>query len=69
MDAYAQLAAVHAGDLAFSYAQPLGDASAGHGGPTLGFATAPSEAGSWRLYLQFQAAGAVHTAAITVTVG
>jgi hypothetical protein len=69
LGSYAQLAAVHDGDLAFSYPQPLGDSSAGHGGPTLGFAAAPGEAGNWRLFLQFQAAGGVHTAEITVTVG
>ena len=69
MGSYAQLAAFHDGDLAFSYPQPLGDSSTGHGGPTLAFAAAFGESGAWRLYLQFQAGGSVHTAAITVTVG
>jgi hypothetical protein len=68
MGAFGQLAAVHDGDMALTYPLAQGDATAAHGGPSLTFAAMPGEAGNWRLFLQFQTAGAVHTGAITVTV-
>jgi hypothetical protein len=42
--------------------------SGDHGGPTLTFHTAFGGPGDWRLFLQFQTAGKLHTAAMTVHV-
>jgi hypothetical protein len=61
--------ATHESDLAFAYLPPQGDAKATQGGPTLSFVAAPSVAGNWRLFLQFQTGGTLHTGAITMTVG
>jgi hypothetical protein len=68
MGSFGQLTAVHAGDLALTYPLAQGDATTGHGGPSLSFTAAPAEAGTWRMFIQFQTGGTVHTAAITVTV-
>ena len=40
-----------------------------HGGPDLSFEAMLPKSGNWRLFLQFQTAGAVHTAAVTLPVG
>jgi len=68
MGSFGQLTAVHAGDLALSYPLAQGDAKTGHGGPSLSFTAAPAKAGNWRMFIQFQTGGAVHTAAITVAI-
>ena len=39
-----------------------------HGGPTLSFEAMLSQAGNWRLFLQFQTGGVLHTAEITLSV-
>jgi hypothetical protein len=66
---YAHLSAFHAGDLAFAHLHPQGAAATTDtGGPDLTFeATFPSS-GDWRVFLQFQTGGTLHTAAITVDV-
>jgi len=66
---YAHLSAFHAGDLAFAHLHPQGPAATTDtGGPDLTFeATFPSS-GDWRVFLQFQTGGTLHTAAITVHV-
>lgn len=69
LDTYAHLTAFHDGDLAFAHLHPQGQANGDHGGPTLTFEAMLPKAGKWRLFLQFQTAGTVHTAAITLTVG
>jgi hypothetical protein len=43
-------------------------AATGDGGPKLSFDASLPKAGDWRLYVQFQTAGVLHTAAITLTV-
>ncbi|MGH3721230.1 MAG: hypothetical protein ACRDRI_20735 [Pseudonocardiaceae bacterium] len=66
LDTYAHLTAFHEGDLAFAHLHPEGTADAGHGGPTLSFHTELPHPGNWRLFVQFQTAGTLHTAAITL---
>jgi hypothetical protein len=63
LDTYAHLTALHEGDLAFAHLHPKGTVNGDHGGPTLSFAADLPSAGNWRLFLQFQTAGVVHTAA------
>ncbi|CAO5187786.1 Secreted protein [Frankia sp. AiPs1] len=69
LDTYAHLTAVHAGDLAFAHLHPQGKANGDHGGPTLSFAAELPRPGAWRLFLQFETAGTLHTAALTLNVG
>jgi hypothetical protein len=69
LDTYAHLTALHEGDLAFAHLHPQGTVNGDHGGPTLSFAADLPSAGNWRLFLQFQTAGVVHTAAATITAG
>jgi hypothetical protein len=69
LDTYAHLTAVHEGDLAFAHLHPQGSANGDHGGPTLTFEAMLTTAGNWRLFVQFQTSGTVHTAAITLGVG
>ena len=66
LGAYAHLTAFHAGDLAFAHLHPEGATHGNNGGPVLTFSASLPEAGPWRLYLQFQAGGRVHTAAFTL---
>lgn len=67
LDTYAHLTALHEGDLAFAHLHPQGTVHGDHGGPTLSFAADLPTAGTWRLFIQFQTAGVLHTAAVTVT--
>ncbi len=66
---YAHLTAFHDGDLAFAHLHPQGSVNGDHGGPSLTFEAMLPKAGNWRLFLQFQTGGSLHTAAITLTVG
>ena len=68
LGSFGQAVAAHVGDLAFAYMQPQGNTKVGTGRPSLTFAAAPGESGSWRLFLEFQTAGTVHTTAITIAV-
>jgi hypothetical protein len=65
LDGYAQVSAFHEGDLARASIHSVG--GIGRGGVVTTQATFP-EAGTWRVYAQFQVAGAVHTAVFTMTV-
>ena len=67
LDTYAHLTAFHDGDLAFAHLHPQGTVSGDHGGPMLSFHAELPKSGNWRLFLQFQTAGTLHTAAITLT--
>jgi hypothetical protein len=66
---YAHLTAFHQGDLAFAHLHPETEAEGGHGGPTLSFHAEFARSGDWRLFLQFQTGGTLHTAALTLHVG
>lgn len=60
------LVALRAGDLAYLHTHPQSHEPTG--GPDIRFATTLPSAGSYRVFLDFSHAGAVHTAAFTVTV-
>ena len=49
--------------------QPVDVAAGRGGGPDLAFHAELPAAGDWRLFLQFEAAGSLHTAALTLRVG
>ena len=66
LDTYAHLTAFHATDLAFAHLHPQGEVTGDHGGPTLTFEAMLPKSGNWRLFVQFQTAGVLHTAALTV---
>ena len=67
---YAHLTAFHAGDLAFAHLHPEGPAATtATGGPDLTFQASLPKPGDWRVFLQFQTGGVLHTAAITVHAG
>ncbi|WP_460530852.1 hypothetical protein [Flindersiella endophytica] len=69
LNSYAHLTAFHEGDLAFAHLHPQGEVGGDSGGPELTFNATLPKAGNWRLFLQFQTAGALHTAAITLRAG
>lgn len=58
----AHLSAFHEGDLAFAHLHPEGN------GPDLSFHAMLPKSGNYRLFVQFQTAGVLHTAAITMAV-
>jgi hypothetical protein len=66
---YADAVATRAGDLALAYFVPQGTVQGNHGGPSISFFAAPAEAGNYRLFVQFQTGGTIHTAALTVRIG
>ncbi len=68
LDTYAHLTAFHDNDLAFAHLHPHGTVNGDHGGPTLSFEAMLPKSGNWRLFLQFQTAGVLHTAAVTLSV-
>lgn len=68
LDTYAHLTAFHAGDLAFAHLHPEGAVSGDHGGGHLTFHAVLPEPGTYRMFVQFQTAGILHTAAITLPV-
>lgn len=65
---YGHLTALHEGDLAFAHLHPQGKVAGDLGGPTLEFDALLPEPGNYRMFLQFQTGGVVHTAAITLDV-
>lgn len=70
LGAFGHLVSLRGGDLAYLHNHPAETAEAGgRGGPQVRFGTTFPTAGTYRLYLDFQHAGAVHTAEFTVTVG
>jgi hypothetical protein len=62
---YAHLTAIHEGDQAFAHLHPKIKVNGETGGPDLAFHAMFPESGNWRLFLQFQTGGQVHTAALT----
>lgn len=68
LDGYAHLTAFRTGDTAFAHMLSTGRASGPNGsGPLTAKALFP-ESGRWRLFVQFETAGKLHTAALTVDV-
>jgi hypothetical protein len=67
LDTYAHVTALRSGDLAFAHLHPSGMVNGDHGGPTLTVNADLPEAGMYRLFIQFQTGGTLHTAAITLS--
>ncbi|CAG7599161.1 hypothetical protein [Actinacidiphila bryophytorum] len=65
---YAHLTAFHEGDAAFAHLHPVTEATGTRGGPDLAFHADLPTSGNWRLFLQFQTDGTLHTAAVTLPV-
>ncbi len=65
LGAYGHLVALHAPDLAYSHVHPAGE---DRGAGAITFDTELHERGTYRLFLQFQTRGRVHTVAFTQTV-
>ncbi|MER7578407.1 hypothetical protein [Kitasatospora sp. NPDC097691] len=68
LDSYAHLSAFHEGDQALAHLHPADVVTGDHGGPTLTFQALLAEPGNWRVFLQFQTAGKLHTAELTLHV-
>jgi hypothetical protein len=68
LDSYAHLTAFRQGNLAFAHLHPGQAATSDHGGPALTFRTMFTQPGNYRLFLQFQTDGTLHTAAFTLPV-
>jgi hypothetical protein len=70
LGAFGHLVSLRSGDLAYLHTHPAQEATAGmKGGPEIKFATTFPTAATYSLFLDFQHAGAVHTAEFTVRVG
>ncbi|MFD0374975.1 hypothetical protein [Streptomyces sp. NPDC127112] len=69
LDTYAHLTAFHEGDQAFAHLHPETKVNGDHGGPDLAFQAMLPKPGNWRLFLQFQTGGRLHTAALTLDFG
>ncbi|MBB6174775.1 hypothetical protein HNR23_004835 [Nocardiopsis mwathae] len=71
LGSYGHLVALRDGDLAFAHVHPAGEPGDGatEPGPEITFATRLPSPGAYRLYLDFQHDGAVHTAEFTVAAG
>jgi hypothetical protein len=69
--AYGHLVALRQGDLAYLHVHPDGEPGDGKTkpGPTITFYAEAPSAGTYRLYLDFQHQGTVHTAEFTVVAG
>ncbi|MFC3762594.1 hypothetical protein ACFOUW_17255 [Tenggerimyces flavus] len=69
LGAFGHLVSLRASDLAYLHTHPAEEAHAGDtGGPAIEFATTFPTPGTYRLFLDFQHAGQVHTAEFTVEV-
>ncbi|MFG2525885.1 hypothetical protein [Streptomyces sp. NPDC048527] len=69
LDTYAHLTAFHESDSTFAHLHPTTKVNGDHGGPELSFNAELPTSGNWRLFLQFQTGGKLHTAALTLNVG
>ncbi|MCC3778115.1 hypothetical protein [Streptomyces sp. UNOB3_S3] len=69
LDTYAHLTAFHEGDQTFAHLHPETKVNGDKGGPDLPFHAQLDKPGNWRLFLQFQTGGKLHTAALTLRVG
>jgi hypothetical protein len=70
LGAFGHLVSLRTGDLAYLHTHPAQEAHAGErGGPAVRFMTIFPTAGTYRLFLDFQHGGTVHTASFTVVVG
>lgn len=66
LKAFAHLTAFKADNLEFLHLHPMDTGTAANGGPTLKFSAEFPAKGSYRVFMQFQTGGQVHTVAFTV---
>lgn len=66
LDTYAHVTAFHEGDLAFAHLHPMNPVH-GPGGPTLTVHAELPRVGAYRMFVQFQTQGRLHTATFTVS--
>ncbi|MER6434923.1 hypothetical protein ABT275_00955 [Streptomyces sp. NPDC001185] len=69
LETYAHLTAFREGNQEFAHLHPTTEVTGDSGGPDLAFHAELPTAGDWRLFLQFQTGGKLHTAALTLHVG
>ncbi|MEU1190781.1 hypothetical protein [Streptomyces sp. NPDC005859] len=69
LNTYTHLTAFHEGDTAFAHLHPTTKVNGDQGGQDLSVHAELPAAGNWRLFLQFQTGGKLHTAALTLNVG
>jgi hypothetical protein len=69
LDTFAHLTAFRKGDLAFAHLHPMGTTGAAQGGPELSFHAELPGAGDYRVFIEFQAGGQLHTTAMTIHAG
>ncbi|MGW2547770.1 hypothetical protein ACWC5I_44605 [Kitasatospora sp. NPDC001574] len=69
LGSYAHLTAFHEGDRALAHLHPTDRVDGDHGGPDLTFYAMFGRPGNWRVFLQFQTEGRLHTAELTLGVG
>ena len=67
LDTYAHVTAFRKGNLAFAHLHPTGNVSGAHGGPKLTLHADLPQSGRYRMFVQFQTAGQLHTAAFTIS--
>jgi hypothetical protein len=68
LDGYAHLTGFHVGDTAFAHMLSTGRSGGPDGSGALTAQALFPESGTWRLFVQFETAGNLHTAAFTVDV-
>ena len=68
LDGYAHLTGFRVGDTAFAHTLATGRAGGPNGSGALTAQALFPESGTWRLFVQFETAGRLHTAAFTVNV-
>lgn len=68
LDTYAHVTAFAASDMAFAHLHALNPVVGAHGGPDLTLHAMFPTPGDWRLFIQFQTAATLRTAAVTIQV-
>lgn len=69
LDTYAHVSAFREGDLAFSHLHPAEAVTSRPGGPVLDLMADFPGPGTYRLFVQFRAGGALHTVPVSLAVG
>jgi hypothetical protein len=67
LETYAHVTAFRAGNLAFAHLHPENPVHGDNGGPTLTLQAELPQAGTYRMFIQFQTGGVLHTAPITLS--
>jgi hypothetical protein len=67
LGSYAHVTAIHEDDLTFAHIHPMDEVKGDRGGPTLTLHAELERFGNWRLFIEFQTAGTLHTAVVTLS--